>query len=158
MTKQDLAAQYGAGIRTVRFTITYKDLQLTSGSGAKSITIADQNNPTNSFTLPAGSKIMGVVVKQSVAFSGGSLSAMTVSLGVSGATTRFTSAYDIFAAVADTTLQETAMFKSGQGSTISALLATFTPTGDTCASCTAGSVDITITYFENTSTGAGLPA
>lgn len=157
MTKSDLALQFGAGLRYVHFVISYKDLQATTGSGAKSIQLADQDNPSLTFNITSngvtgGGKILGVAVRPTVSFAGGSLSAMTVSLGVTGALTRFTTAYDVFQAVGDTVLQETPLFKLGQFSS-TALQATFTPTSDNCSAATAGSVSIDICYLDLSTTG-----
>jgi hypothetical protein len=74
---------------------------------------------------------------------------MTVSVGKSGTATYFTSTQDIFAAVADGTVQETALFKHGQFTAL-AVIATFTPTGDTCSAATAGSVAIDIAFLNTT--------
>ena len=147
MQQTILASQMGAGPKFRRFTYTYADLQAISGSGAKSLTM---------FTTQQDSIILGVRVKQNVAFAGGSLSAMTLLVGKSGTTNFFTSAADIFAAVADTTVQETALFKHGQKTGL-AILVTFTPTGDTVAAATAGSVDVDIWYIDCT-TQANPPA
>ena len=155
MYKQDLATSLGGRVRFVRFIISYKDLQLTSGSGAKEIALTDADNPTLTFQIPAYGKILGVGLKTTVAFTGGSLSAMTMSLGVHGALTRFTSAYDVFQAVGDTVLQETSLFKLGQASA-TALAVSFTPTGDTCANCTAGSLFLDILFLDVST--AALPA
>lgn len=158
MYKQDLALNYGGRVRCTRFTIGFADLQATSGAGAKSIVMADANNPSLSFTIPAFSKIVGASVSPQTSFTGGSLSAMTFSLGVSGALTRFTAAFDVFAAVSDTNLQETAMWKLGQKSAlVGALLGTFTPTGDSNSNCTAGALFVDIYWVEQTTTGT-LPA
>lgn len=127
-----------------RFEFTYLDLQGTSGSGAKSFNLFQ--NATDTVSFPANSMILGVRAKHSVAFAGGSLSAMTLLVGKSGTTNFFTSAFDIFAAVATTTVQETALFKMGQVAAL-AVLATFTPTGDTCANCTAGAVIVDIFHW-----------
>lgn len=150
-----LASQMGAGPKFRRITITFADLALISGSGAKPVAL---------FTTQQDSIILGARVKQSVAFAGGSISAMTVSVGKSGSVTFFTAAHDIFAAVADTTVYETALFKHGQKTGL-AIIATFTPTGDTVAACTAGSVDIDVYYIDcstqanpPTAPGTGTPA
>lgn len=140
MESMELASQLGAGIRFRRLTVTYRDLALISGSGAKPVTL---------MSCPLGGMILGVRIKHSTAFAGGSISALTVSVGKTGSVTYFTSTQDIFAAVADTTLLETALFKHGQLTALD-LIATFTPTGDTVAACTAGVVNIDILYFDNT--------
>lgn len=156
MTKKDFAVQYGNGVRATIFTVTFADLQAISGSGAQPITLADADNPLKLFTIPQYSRIMSIMVKTSVAFTGGSLSGMTMSLGVTGAVTRFTAAYNIFQTIGDTVLQETASPASGQYSTINAIIATFTPTADTLANCTAGQLEIEILWAEVTSTPNGL--
>lgn len=150
----DLAINHGGQVSLRKFTITYLDLQATSGAGAKALTLVETSSPGPSgspvvFAFPKESIVLGVQVHHTVAFSGGSLSAMTVSLGKSGSATLFTAAQDIFQAVADTTVQETALFKLGQ---ITALTpaATFTPTGDSCSSATAGSVDIKVAFLNVT--------
>jgi hypothetical protein len=152
MYKQDIALMNGGRLRYVDFTITYKDLQATSGAGAQSINLTDADNSGVKWVMGQSSKILGVEVKHDTSFSGGSLSAMTVSLGVSGAVTRYTAAFDVFQAVADTALQETAMFKSVQRSA-QQLEATFTPTGDVCSNATAGQVQIRICMLDVSTPG-----
>lgn len=141
MQVRNVAAGLGAGPALRRFEITYLDLQTTSGAGAKTFNLFQ--NPTDTVSFPANSMLLGVRKKHSVAFTGGSLSAMTVSVGKSGSATFFTSAFDVFQAVAATTVQETALFKMGQVTAL-AIIATFTPTGDTCLNCTAGAMIIDI--------------
>lgn len=127
----------GGGLVYRKCTITYADL--TTAGTSQAITL---------FTLPAHSKILGVCVKHSEAFSGGSLSTMTVSVGRATAATDYTAAADIFAAVADTTLQETSMFKASTDAAV-ALLATFTGSHNV-NTATAGSVDVYVCYLNVT--------
>jgi len=153
MQMQDLATSLGGRVRYTRFVIGFKDLQgIPAGAGAQPLTLNSASNPSLAYTLPSGSKILGVSVKASVAFTGGALTAMTVSLGVTGAVTRFTSAWDIFQAVGDTVLQETALFKAGQGSSIAALIATFTPTTDVVQNCAAGQLNMDIFWLPMSTT------
>ena len=64
-------------------------------------------------TLPQQySKIIGTTVKHSTAFAGTGLTSLTVSLGDSTSNTAYTGTFDIFQAVATTTFQDTALFKS----------------------------------------------
>jgi len=74
----------------------------------------------------------------------------------SGTTNFFTSAFDIFAAVTDTNVQETALFKHGNKAALP-VLATFTPTGDTCAAATAGQVDIDVAFMNVTTDLTTIP-
>ena len=82
-------------------------------------------------------------MKHSAAFTGGTLSAMTVSVGDSSSTTFYTSAFDIFQAIGDTAFQDTDMYKSSTNAARN-VLARFTATGDNVVNATAGSVDIRV--------------
>lgn len=147
MYESNLSLNLGSGISVRRFTYTYLDLQALSGSGAKSVAM---------FTLPVGAVILGVRAQTVTAFTGGSLSAMTLLVGKSGTTNYFTSAFDIFATASDTTVQETALFKHGNKAAL-AVIATFTPTGDTVAAATAGQVDVDVWYGNVTTDTTTIP-
>lgn len=159
MFKQDIATQLGGRIRFTRFVITYKDLQAlgVAATGAQAINLTDQVNPSNTFLIPptngvaGGAKILGIAVKTSTAFGGGALTALTMSVGVTGALTRFTAAFDIFQAIGDTVLQETAMFKLGQYSPAQ-LVVNFIPTTDVVANATAGQLFLDICWLDNSTT------
>lgn len=93
-------------------------------------------------TLPANATVQGVIVKHSVAFSGGTCSALTVEVGISGNTAKYSSAFDVFQAVANTAKQSSNVLDVEIASI--SLDALFTSTGCTTdiADFTAGSVDI----------------
>jgi hypothetical protein len=135
MTSRNLALDFGAGLRCIEFTITYKDL--TAAATSQAIPL---------FTLPSRGKIMGVNVKTNTAFAGTGWTAATVSIGKSGAATAFTSAYDLTATVSNTNIQETSLFKSTTEADVG-VIATFTTTGGNVNAGTAGSVTIRIVYF-----------
>lgn len=138
MIKQNIVNQFGYGLVAIRVLADYTDLQATSGSGAKLINVTDAAG--NVVQVPVNAKIISVNAQTITPFSGGSLSAMTVSLGKSGSVTYFTATYDVFAAVSDTNLQETpGLFKHGQKTALTLTL-NFTPTGDNCSAATAGQV------------------
>jgi hypothetical protein len=132
------ASQLNGGVCYKVLTITHADL--TDDDTSQAITL---------FTLGAGSKILGVEVKHSVAFSGGTINAMTVSVGNASSATAYTSAYDIYQAVLNTNLQETALFKAGTAAAVD-VLATFTSTAGNLVAATAGSVDIKVLYLNVT--------
>jgi len=133
-----LAANLGGFVEYRKFSLTYADL--TTAGTTQTIAL---------FTLPANAKILGVYQKHSVAFAGGSLSSMTVSVGSAIGATQFTATFDVFQAVADTTVQETAMFKSG---TAAAQVVNSYWTGShNVNTATAGALDICV-LFLNVST------
>lgn len=131
------ALSFGSGIVYREFTFSQADL-----------TDTDTSQAINLMTLPAGhSFILGVLIKHDTAFSGGTVSGLTVSVGssVAGAT-GYAAAYEICSvAAADTTFQMTTQFKRG---TMAAetVQATFTATGGNLDTLTAGSVKIGVLY------------
>lgn len=93
------------------------------------------------FSLTAQQVIRGVTIKHSTAFTGGSVSAMTVSVGSSTVTDYYCPALDIFATASNTGFER----DSGVGKATFAadnVTANFICTGANCSAATAGSVDI----------------
>lgn len=139
MFTTELPLNLGNGLRLQSFSFTVlADLVPLGAVTSGTVTM---------FTLPQRAKIIGVNVKTTVAFLGTAWSAATVSVGKSGAATRFTSAYDAFAAVADTNLQETDMFKSVQY-TAQDVIATFSLTGGNANVGTAGALFIDVLWMD----------
>ena len=112
---------------------------------AADLTTASGTEDEVLFTLPANGILMGVRIKHSLAFSGGSLSAMTVSIGDSSSPTLYTSAFDIFQAAGATVMQFTDMLKASTSASRD-VLARFTATSDTMDNVTAGSVDVHVCW------------
>lgn len=140
MQTDQICVNLGQGLTGKKFTIDYTDLTATAAtSKAQAL-----------WTLPAGAKITAVNIYHTTAFAGTSITAMTVSVGKSGTATHFTATLDIFAAVADSGVLETAMFKSGQKTALP-VIATFTATGANLTALTAGQVVIEV-YYVNPNT------
>ncbi len=99
------------------------------------------------FNLPANGKISGVYTKHSTAFSGGTLSALTVSVGDSSGTTVYTPTFDVFQATGNTVKQDVALFSSTT-SAARDVLARFTAVGDTVDNITAGSVSFSVCWVK----------
>lgn len=57
------------------------------------------------FSLAAGGIIHAVKIKHSASFTGGGAGSVTLSVGISGNTTKYASAFDVFQAAGATTLQ-----------------------------------------------------
>lgn len=164
MYRSDVASSFGGKICATQFIITFADLAAITGSGAQSINFTDAGNSNFIFQLPpapgipyVGSaaglgKFIGVEVKEQTTFVGTGIWALTISVGRSGNNALFTTAYALMQTVADTTLQETSLFKAG-GRNQFAPTVTFTPTGGNLSAMTAGAVTVTLFYW-NTSTPA----
>lgn len=78
----------------VRFTKTHTNFQT-----------AATTNDIELFSLPAGAILHAILIKHSVAFAGTGITSYTISVGITGALTKYASAFNVFQAVADTTLQ-----------------------------------------------------
>jgi len=100
------------------------------------------------FILAAGGVIHGVKIKHSASFTGGTLSAFTLSVGITGTLAKYASAFDVFQAAAGTTFQLTNTIGSeDHGATTSIRLAAVS-VGDNVVAATAGSVDVWVLVSE----------
>lgn len=105
------------------------------------------DNTTNSialFTLPAGGCIQAVVIHHTTAFSGGSISAYIISVGIAGEVNRYASAFDVFSTTAPANLQNSSGFSFENLSEDTDVIATATSTGGNLSVAVAGSVNIYI--------------
>lgn len=109
---------------------------------------AATTNDVEVYSLPAGGVIHAVKIKHSVAFSGGSISAYTVSVGITGNLTKYASAFNVFQAVADTTFQLSSSFGSEDHGAATSIRLAATATGDDLDQATQGSVDVWILVSE----------
>ena len=140
MQESFLNTALGGAVTFRRFIIPYTDL--TTAATSMNVALC---------TLSKGSVILGVRIKHSTAFAGaGPWTTCVVSVGttIGSAYAAFASAFDVFQAVADTTLQETAQFKSTSYTAIP-LVARFTASHN-CSVATAGQVEIDILYLNMT--------
>lgn len=115
-----------------KVTLTYADFS--DGSLSKAILAR---------TLAGNRSLFAVLMKHSVAFGGGLVSAATLSLGPAAAPTQFVNAFDVFQSVASGA-QESAVLMYFVG-TASDINATLTTVGGNLNTLTHGSVDI---YFQ----------
>lgn len=94
------------------------------------------------FSLAAKQMIEKIVIKHSAAFTGGTLSAFTLSVGIVGDLTKYAAAFDVFQAIGATVFQlsETAGIENFGDSTSIRLAAV--STGDDVVNANTGSVDV----------------
>jgi len=123
----------GTGVKFKGYSLSFNDF--TTAGLTQTFTLT---------TLAQGSFIFYIRVKHSVAFAGPSVTAMKVRVGKSGGTTNFfANDFDVFQAVADSTLLEVMTPPMGQLSAAT-ITATFTAVGANVNVCTAGIVQIDI--------------
>ena len=112
--------------------------------GFASLTNAGLTQTINLLSTSSRTKVCGVAVKHTAAFTGGTVSAMTVSVGdAAGSATTYTATFNIFQAPGNTVFQDTVEMLSATyaASTIQAF---FTATGGNLNTLAAGSVDFDI--------------
>jgi hypothetical protein len=94
---------------------------------------------------PAGI-LHGIKVKHSVIFAGSGLSTCTLSLGIAGNLTKFTTAFSLASAVSSTNYQLTQLFASEDHVSSTSIRAAMTVAGLDLNQLTGGSVDIWLYY------------
>jgi|SRR5579872_545846 len=158
MIRNDISLGLGAAQSYTRWTITPQDLQSMTGSGPKTVVLPRnpsqpgqiQVTPTLQFQVPQGGKIMAYLVHVVTAFAGGSLSALSMSIGKQGGSSIYISTpIDIFTAGGDTVVTEGGPVNSAQQSAWGVTL-TFTPTTDLVSAVTGGQVDLYLLYINGT--------
>lgn len=115
----------------LRFTIPY--LAVPAGASPQSVSL---------FTPPAKSIIGTVLTKHSVAFSGGGLTDLTVSVGIAGTVTKYTNPFDVFQAVAGNTFELSVSNSIDSWTAPGSVIANFVSIGANPNAATAGVVDI----------------
>jgi hypothetical protein len=105
-------------------------------------TDADGEEDVELFVLPSGAVIEGVVVKHNTAFTGGGLTAFTISVGVAGELDKYSSDFDVFQAVSATAFQSSQVQEIGSFGGTTSIRANAKSTTANVADATAGSVDI----------------
>jgi hypothetical protein len=106
---------------------------------------AGTSNNFTLFTLPAKTLIHKVIIKPTTAFSGGAISAYTLSVGIAGTLAKYIAAFDVFQAVAATTFGASATdiavtlesFSAGVAIKVAAV-----STSANLSAATAGAADI----------------
>ena len=114
--------------------------------GFASLTAAALTQTINLVTTAARTKVCGVSIKTTTAFSGGTIASLTVSVGdAAGTGLDYAPAFTVFSASSNTNYQDTipatVASKTSAASTITAL---FTSTVGNLNDATAGSVDIDV--------------
>ena len=117
-----------------KFTVPYSSFS--TSSTTNSINLGS--------VLPAGSIVTGCKIKHSTAFSGTSISACTVAVGVSGTLAGVAPAFDVFSTVTATNFQSSMCYWATSQTATTQLLVTATSVGANLSSLSAGSVSIWI--------------
>lgn len=106
------------------------------------LSAAAMTNDVELLSLPARGVIHAVVIKHSASFTGGALADYTVSVGIAGTLNKYASAFNVFQAPGNTTLQTSnSLFSENYGAATSVRIAAASTTAN-LSDATAGSVDV----------------
>jgi len=150
-----IPTEFGSFLTCLKIQLFSTDLAAFTTAGAKTFLLTGngiQNalSAVNSgnVTIPAGGCVLGARLHLVTSFTGGALSAVTLSVGKGGGSaTYLLGASDVFTAGGDTVWYgETPLLKSGQ-QTAWNVNVTFTPTGDVLGNATAGEADLYLYFF-----------
>jgi hypothetical protein len=103
-------------------------------------------NDITIFTLPIKGAIQDVVIHHTTPFTGGTISAYTVSVGIMGTPAKYATAFNVFQAAGNTTFGFNSLPNMENFGATTAIVAEAISTGDTLDHATAGSVDIYILH------------
>lgn len=109
---------------------------------AAAFTAASATEDVELFSLVAGGIIQGVKIKHITPFTGGTLSAFTLSVGIVGNLNKYASAFDVFQAAADNTFQISNLIASEDHGSVTSIRVEATATDDTVDNATAGTAEI----------------
>ena len=132
---QDAIEKLDAAAWWAKYTVSYSDLSA-----------AATTNDVELFSLPAGGVIHGVKMKHSTAFSGGAISAFTVSIGITGTLAKYANAFDVFQAVSNTAQQISSTVGTENHGAATSIKIAATSTGANIDQATAGTVDVWVLW------------
>lgn len=117
----------------IEFTVTHAMLQF-----------ASLTNDIELFSLPAGYVIHAVKIKHSIAFTGTGITGYTLSLGIVGNLTKYTSAFDVFQSVGGTVQQLSDTVQTENNDAVTSIRLAATSVGANLDQSTAGTVKIKV--------------
>lgn len=110
--------------------------------GFAALSTAGVTNDIEILSLPVGTMIHKVVQKHSVAFAGPSITAMTISVGITGTLAKYGTALDVFQAVGATVFQLDSVVGIESFGAVTSIRAAGIATGANLDQLSAGSTDI----------------
>jgi hypothetical protein len=139
------SGQIGGLVQKATLALNFNTTGMVVAATTATINVAAAGPPATAPALPANSRILAREIRVATAFTGGAISAMTLSLGITGLTTQIVNAQSVFTAVgnvAGTSGTDPQPFYS----TSSQLLATVTSTGANLNALTAGALVVDTLY------------
>jgi hypothetical protein len=94
------------------------------------------------FALPAASIVHAVMIKHTVPFTGGGITAYTIKAGVTGTLDKYATAFNVFQSTSSTTAQMSSSGYVENFSSATSVRIAAVATGGNLNTATAGSVDV----------------
>lgn len=138
---------YQARTHLLEVTLTHADLVDAVSGEAETVNIGG--------VLPAGAYLIGADVEVTTLFSGGSISAMKMSVGFTNYPGAIATNHDVFTGAATGHMVPTGAAAPNAPVGGKQLFATFNPTGDSNSNATAGSVTLHLMYGVAENDGMG---
>jgi len=150
MQRTDLSSGLGPNVQYLKYTLTWQDLAsaTTTGANVINLPVNPGGNPFNStnFAIPQGGTVLFSRLNVTTAFTGGSVSALTLSVGAASTANAITTSTDILtAAVCVDTHGMHAELNSNLAATVTL---TFTSTTHAPSVLTAGQLDLYLLYLD----------
>jgi hypothetical protein len=130
----------------LKITKTYSDFSDTDTKTYSDFSDTDTQNDIEILSLPAGGVIHEVKIKHSEAFTGGSISAYTISVGITGTLDKYCSAFNVFQAPGNTVQALGGVIGTENHGAATSIRADANSTDGNLNAATQGSVDIWILY------------
>lgn len=135
-----LSAAAGTNPANIGFTPTW--VKVGVAIPYTSFQTAATTNSIALFTLAIAGVIHAVKIKHSTAFSGAAITAVTMSVGISGTNDKYASAFDVFQAVSNTAFEMSSSGYAENHGATAAITVTSISTGANLTALSAGAVDI----------------
>ena len=131
-------------ISTLQTQITQAPVWTKVTKAYSDLSTAATTNDIELLSLAAGDVIHGVVIRHTTAFSGGSISAYDVSVGITGSANKYSLDFDVFQATGDQVFESAQTLGPEDFGSATSIRLFATSTGDNLDQATAGSVDVYI--------------
>ena len=168
MLVQEVASQFGSFLTYRKVTVLYSDLTTTTGGTAQTLSLgglggvtsgnALSNVNSGNLVIPAGYWLVGVRMKVTALFTGGSMATLTASVGTaSGSGTNLIAASDVLGCTVGTVYSQAASVITTANAITNLPAFTpvvvFTPTTYALSALTAGQLDIELIYTNISTAG-----
>jgi hypothetical protein len=140
-----VAGQIGGLVQKASLNLGFAAINGVAGTST-TVNVVAGGPPATTPALPANSRIIGREIRIATAFSGGAISAMTLSLGITGTTTQIVNAQTVFTGTTGNLAGTSGTDPQPFYAASTQLIATITSTGANLTALTAGALVLDVLY------------